>query len=222
MRKLLEGILDFQANRKTEYGQQDNQLANSQNPDALFITCSDSRVVPNVFASTNPGDLFVMRNVGNIVPNCCEHSGLSKSDDSEIAALEYAILFLSVKDIIVCGHSNCGAIQSICDGLKTDAAPHLQSWLNHAKESLDQSQHTIQFDEPWSLHDQVSQKNALLQVEHLKTYSFVQKALEAKTLSLHAWWFDLEHRNVYVFNPEENKFKVIDQQEKDRILAAHS
>ncbi|MCK5218199.1 carbonic anhydrase [bacterium] len=219
MRKLLEGILDFQAKREAGSELLFQKLSQGQNPDALFITCSDSRVVPNLLASTNPGDLFVIRNVGNVVPPCCEHSGYSQTDDSEIAALEYALIFLHIRDIIVCGHSNCGAIQSICSDADTHSAPHLKSWLGHAKQALNQFEPRLLFDKPWPAHDQISQKNVLLQLEHLKTYQLIQKALAEKKVSLHGWWFEIESRDIYTYRSEENKFKIIDNQEKDRILA---
>ncbi|MCK5241289.1 carbonic anhydrase [bacterium] len=218
MRKLLAGILDFHTKREAGSDLLFNQLAKQQNPDALFITCSDSRVVPNLLASTNPGDLFVIRNVGNVVPACCDHSGYSKTDDSEIAALEYALLNLKVKDIIICGHSNCGAIQAICDNTPLNTAPHLKSWLGHAKQALDTFDYPLLYDKDWSPFDRISQKNVLLQLEHLKTYEIVQSALRQKQTSLHAWWFDIEEVEIYAFNRDENKFKVINPAEAQHIL----
>ncbi|MCD4812335.1 carbonic anhydrase [bacterium] len=218
MRKLLEGILDFHAKREAGNDLLFKHLTARQQPDALFITCSDSRVVPNLLVSTNPGDLFVMRNVGNVVPACCDHSGYSKTDDSEIAALEYALNCLQVKDIIVCGHSNCGAIHAIYKNSTVKSAPHLNSWLSHAKDALDTFEHPLTFDKDWSVPDRISQKNVLLQIEHLKTYDIVQSALQKKQTALHAWWFDIEEVEIYSFNRDENKFKVINPAEAQYIL----
>ena len=126
MKKLIQGIVSFRQNLRPSYKERFAKLAQGQNPDALFIACSDSRVVPNLFASTDPGNLFVIRNVGNIIPPC-NATGLSIADESELAAIEYAIDVLKVKDIIICGHSDCGAINAILNGCPTDAMPHLQS-----------------------------------------------------------------------------------------------
>src|SRR4051812_40341649 len=115
MKKLRQGIVDFRKSRRPEYAATFARLALGQAPDALFVACSDSRVVPNLFASTEPGDLFVLRNVGNIVAPCGAH-GASESDESEGAALEFAILSLKVNDVIVCGHSECGAMRALTEG----------------------------------------------------------------------------------------------------------
>src|SRR3984885_10816693 len=116
MKKLVNGIVEFRKNLLPEYRQKFAKLAVEQKPDALFICCSDSRVAPNVFASTNPGDLFVIRNVGNIIPPCAGSDGHSVADESEAAAIEFAIKNLNVSDIIVCGHSECGAMQALIKG----------------------------------------------------------------------------------------------------------
>src|ERR1700737_3168510 len=104
MKKLIQGIVDFRQNLSEESRSLFAQLALGQKPDALFIACSDSRVAPNVFASTNPGDLFVLRNVGNLIPPAS-----SSQDCSASAVIEFSIFSLNVSDIIVCGHSECGA-----------------------------------------------------------------------------------------------------------------
>src|SRR5881394_3962269 len=104
MKKLVHGIVDFRKNVRPRYKDTFAQLALGQSPDTLFIACSDSRVVPNLFASTNPGDLFVVRNVGNLIPPC-DSKGVSIADESEAAAVEFAVLTLQVRDIVICGHS---------------------------------------------------------------------------------------------------------------------
>src|SRR5262245_49599711 len=106
MKKLIKGIAEFRKNLLPSYKDTFARLALGQAPDALFIACSDSRVVPNLFASTDPGDLFVVRNVGNIVPPWREQD-LREKSDSVGAAIEFAVNTLHVKDIIVCGHSEC-------------------------------------------------------------------------------------------------------------------
>src|SRR3954467_13818539 len=111
MKKLIQGIIDFRKGLTEESRALFAKLALGQKPDSLFIACSDSRVVPNLFASTNPGDRFVVRNIGNLIPP----KSLSLEDNSALAALEFSVLELNVTDIIVCGHSECGAIKMLCD-----------------------------------------------------------------------------------------------------------
>ena len=106
-------------------------LAQGQSPDALFITCSDSRVVPDLLASTDPGDLFVMRNVGNLIPPATVE-GASTGDLSEAGAIEYAILVLKVRNIVVCGHSECGAMKAAMAREPMPDTPNLAKWLHHS------------------------------------------------------------------------------------------
>src|SRR3954466_9946866 len=115
MWKLIRGIVDFRKNVRPAVKETFSRLALGQRPDTLFIACSDSRVVPNLFASSDPGDLFVIRNVGNLIPPCGVQ-GHSASDESEAAAIEFALQSLPVAQIIVCGHSECGAMDLLARG----------------------------------------------------------------------------------------------------------
>src|SRR5215471_10660567 len=112
MQKLIAGIVDFRERNLPKYAQRFQELAFGQAPDALFVTCSDSRVVPDLLASTHPGDLFTMRNVGNLVPPATAE-GVSTGDLSEASAVEYSVLVLKVSHIVVCGHSECGAMKAV-------------------------------------------------------------------------------------------------------------
>ena len=112
MRKLIKGIVEFREQMLPQYQERFRELALTQKPDALFITCSDSRVVPDLLASTDPGDLFTMRNVGNLIPPATL-DGASTGDLSEASAIEYAVLALKVANIVVCGHSGCGAMKAM-------------------------------------------------------------------------------------------------------------
>ena len=127
MRKLVKGIVDSEE-CSAELPGEVCRLALGQSPDTLFIACSDSRVVPNLFASTDPGNLFVVRNVGNLIP-VCGPDGLSSADESEAAAIEFALMNLKVTDIVVCGHSECGAMHALVQGREKLMAPNLRAWL---------------------------------------------------------------------------------------------
>jgi len=220
MRKLLRGIVDFRRTRRPEYAETFARLALGQAPDALFVACSDSRVVPNLFASTEPGDLFVVRNVGNIVAPCGEN-GASESDESEGAALEFSINTLRVQDVIVCGHSECGAMRALVDGREKLSLPHMRSWLRHAQPALERFQRAGSAD-GLAPHNQVGQLNVLLQLDHLRSYPFIRDAEREGRLALHAWWFDIANADVYAWHPSKAAWVLVDEQsiESGRRTAA--
>ena len=131
MHRLLMGIVEFRERLLPHYAERLRDLAYAQTPDTLFISCSDSRVVPDLLVSTHPGDLFTMRNVGNLVPTATAE-GLSTGDLSEASAIEYAVLVLKVSNIIVCGHSECGAMKAVLASDPPANTPNLSKWLHHA------------------------------------------------------------------------------------------
>ena len=210
MQKLIRGILEFRKTRRPEYAETFARLALGQKPDSLFVACSDSRVVPNLFASTEPGDLFVLRNVGNIV-SPCGPDGFSVSDESEAAALEFAIDTLKVRDVIVCGHSECGAIRALLDGGTGGAHPHLDAWLRHAAPALDAHRGGRRLPGAGSDLNNLSQLNVLAQCENLRSYAVVRDAEQAGRLRLHAWWFDIGKADVLLWNAARGRFDVLDE-----------
>ncbi len=218
MKKLVKGIVDFRQKTWPSYKDMFARLALGQSPDTLFIACSDSRVVPNLFASSDPGDLFVVRNVGNLIP-CCGADGHSSADESEAAAIEFAISQLGVKDIIVCGHSECGAMQALMRGRDSVASPNLKAWLRHAEPSLAHMGQPLGAGVEMSPENRLSQLNVLQQLEHLKSYPMVDEKIRQKKLGLHGWWFELKTASVYSFEEELNQFVLIDEKQAALILA---
>lgn len=216
MKKLIQGIVDFRAGLTQESRDLFAQLALGQKPDALFIACSDSRVVPNLFASKNPGDLFVLRNIGNLVPSA---DAPSKEDNSAIAVLEFALFRLQVANIIVCGHSECGAMQTITYGDDIHSCPHLACWLQHGEEALKKVRNGFVLDASLSEHNQVSQVNVLQQMEHIASYPFVRERLKQKQVRIHGWWFDIARADVYCYEQDQNQFVLIDENEAQLIIA---
>lgn len=212
MRKLIEGILDFRANRRLDYAGTFSRLAHGQSPDALYVACSDSRVVANVFASTEPGDLFVLRNVGNIIPPCSEAGCAPGAAAGAGAAVEFAVSTLGVADIIVCGHSSCGAMRALCAGAPPTGAPNLQSWLAFARPVLQRLRLDGPLDPDLPRHDQLSQLNVLAQLDHLRTYPVVNAAIAAGRLHLHGWWFDIANAEVEAFDDRARRFVPIDEE----------
>ncbi|MFH1263468.1 MAG: carbonic anhydrase [Pseudomonadota bacterium] len=219
MKKLLQGIIEFRQKVLPDYRETFTKLASGQTPDSLFIACSDSRVVPNLFASTNPGDLFVVRNVGNLIPPC-DSNGVSTADESEAAAIEFAVQTLQVRDIILCGHSECGAIQALIQGREHVTTPNLRAWLRHAERSLPKKGDNLLVEGPKEHHNFVSQLNVLQQIAHLKTYPSVQARTKEGKLRLHGWWFELSTANVYAYEDRLKRFVLIDEVEAERILKA--
>jgi carbonic anhydrase len=214
MKKLIQGIVDFRKNLTEENRALFAQLALGQKPDTLFIACSDSRVVPNLFASTNPGDLFVLRNIGNLIPPVSS----SDQDSSASAVIEFSIFSLNVSDIIICGHSECGAMQALSQGIDTLCCPHLASWLKYGKESLERVRKGFAIDPTLSEHNQISQMNVLQQMQHIATYPFIRERLQKKQIRIHGWWFDIAQASVYCYEKELNQFVLIDEREAKLIL----
>jgi carbonic anhydrase len=208
MKKLIRGILDFRKNVLPARREMFARLADGQQPDALFITCSDSRVAPNWFASTDPGDLFVVRNIGNIVPPC-DLDGHAEGETSVAAAIEFSQTTLTVKDIIVCGHSGCGAMQAICGGLDKLPSSNLKRWLAAGEKAL--MRFAPSPDSNLSREDALSQRNVLQQIENLKTYPIVRDKIARGELRIHAWWFSIAEGGVYAYDERRGQFVLIEE-----------
>jgi len=223
MQKLINGIIDFRNHSLSEYKAKFSKLAAGQSPDTLFIACCDSRVVPNVFASSDPGDLFVLRNIGNLIPPYKTGEERDETDMSVGAAIEFSLDVLKVKDIIICGHSECGAMATLmADGLNHGKS-FTNQWLTYAwpayKNFEQQTQHP-HLNPKLSKHNQLSQVNVLEQIVHMKTYPLVQEKIAKGAVRLHGWWFDLATADVHYYHPGRHEFMVIDQYSAKELLAS--
>jgi carbonic anhydrase len=207
MKKLINGILEFRKNLLATYRKEYAHLALGQAPDTLFIACSDSRVVPNLFASTNPGDLFVVRNVGNLVPP------YATADSSESAAIEFSLYTLPISEIVVCGHSECGAMHAVLAGAERVEQPSLRGWLRHCCPPSAVAHSTL------PPQNALAQANVLQQMRHLMTYPAVREGVEKGRIRLHGWYFDLATGDVYAYEPGLDAFALIDESEAARILS---
>jgi carbonic anhydrase len=193
--RLIHGVQRFYADRKHNDQRLFEFLAHKQDPHTLFITCSDSRIVPTEMTSSAPGDLFTVRNVGNYIP------GYEKNmPHGEAAALEFALTQLNITDIVVCGHANCGAIRA-CVSKKDSTETELQQWISMIRSQLDLSQ--SKDDNAFAMD------NVLNQITNLKKYPIVQSKLAADELTLHAWFFDFEQSKMYEWNEEAQQFLPI-------------
>jgi carbonic anhydrase len=185
MQDIIDGVLKFQRDAFPKRSELFRKLATSQNPSTLFIACSDSRVVPELLTQREPGDLFVIRNAGNIVPSYGpEPGGVS-------ATVEYAVAALGVTDVVICGHSDCGAMTAVATCKCLDHMPAVASWLRHA----DAAKVVNQAHEHASERDRVNamvRENVIAQLTNLKTHPSVALALEQGRLNLHGWVYDIE------------------------------
>jgi carbonic anhydrase len=218
MRRLIMGIVEFRERLLPQYEDRFRELATGQAPAALFITCSDSRLVPQVLASTGPGDLFTMRNVGNLVPPAMA-DGHSTGDVSEASAIEYAVLALNVSNIIVCGHSECGAMKTVIARSPLADAPNLTKWLRHAETAAFRLQHEGALDASCKPHDQLSQLNVLVQLENLMTYPLVHARVMSGTLRLIGWWFDIAGACMHTYERDSRSFVPIDRAVAERLIS---
>jgi len=175
-------------------------------------------VVPDLLASTHPGDLFTMRNVGSLVRPATA-DGISTGDLSEASAIEYAVLVLNVADIVVCGHSECGAMKAVLANSSRPETPNLNKWLHHAHAAAFRLEHEGELDAKLKSHDQFSQLNVLVQLEHLMSYAIVRDRVLAKTLRLSGWWFDVGSRSMYAYDRGTRSFEVIDREMAERLIA---
>lgn len=206
MQKLVQGIHNFQKEifpRKQELFE---QLREGQQPLALFITCSDSRIDPSLLTQTEPGELFILRNAGNIVPPYGAVQG------GEAATIEYAVAVLGVKDIIICGHSQCGAMGGLLAPDQLGNLPAVRSWLSHAESThrIIEENYTHITDPEAKLTATV-EENVLVQVEHLRTHPTVAAALARRSLNVHAWVYKFETGQVFAFDPEISQYIPMEQ-----------
>ncbi len=218
MKKLINGIINFRKNFLHEYRNRFSKLVAGQLPDALLITCCDSRVVPNILVSTNPGDLFVLRNIGNLVPPY-QADYQHNTDTSVVAAIEFAVFTLKVSDIIICGHSECGAVSALLDKQFSSDNGALKTWLKYAEPAYKKFQQGLLIDSNLAPHNRLSRINVIQQLDHLQTYPCIAERLQAGTLRTHGWWFDLATANIYHHEPETENFILIDDKKAAKIFS---
>jgi carbonic anhydrase len=174
-------------------------------------------VVPDLLVSTHPGDLFTLRNVGNLIPPATV-DGLSTGDVSEANAIEYSVLVLKVRNIVVCGHSECGAMKAVLTRNPKLKAPNLDKWLCNAHAAAFRLEHEGALNVALKPHDQLSQLNVLVQLEHLMSYPIVREQVAAGVLHLSAWRFDIANGDMYAFESASKLFEIIDRQEAERLV----
>ncbi|MBE0499750.1 MAG: carbonic anhydrase [Campylobacterales bacterium] len=207
--ELIEGNEVF---KKSYFKKHEKELLDlvhmGQHPKALFIGCADSRVVPNLITQTSPGELFVLRNVGNFV------APYKPDEDyhSTAAGIEYAVTALEVSEIIICGHTHCGAISSLYTEVEGKSFIHTKKWLtlgNKAKSlALLALGKSAEKEELLRLTEKLS---VVFQIEHLLTYPYVKEKVDAGTLHIHGWLYDIENGGIEYYDPDEHAFKSLSE-----------
>ena len=170
-----------------------------QQPETLFITCSDSRVVPNLITNAAPGELFIVRNVGNVVPTADLPGGTA-------AAIQYAVEVLNVENVIVCGHTQCGALKAILDPESVAHLEYVRRWVKSTigvKQLIDEKYSHLSGEQKLTA---AIQENVLAQLEHLREYPFVARRMDAGKLHLNGWIFDVGKGEVFDYDPEHGVF----------------
>jgi len=205
MQKLIQGIHRFQQESFRPLQGLFEQLSRGQNPETLFITCSDSRIDPNLLTRSKPGDLFILRNAGNIVPPHGAASG------GEAATIEFAVAALGVRDIIVCGHSHCGAMKGLLQPEQVASLPAVSSWLSHAETTRRIVQANYGHLEGDRLLTATVEENVLVQLENLRTLPAVASRLVRGGLHLHGWVYKIETGEVFAYDLSCGQFVPVVQ-----------
>jgi carbonic anhydrase len=200
MQRLIQGIHQFQQDGFGRLQTLFQELAKGQNPETLFITCSDSRIDPSLLTRSNPGDLFILRNAGNIVP---PHGAVR---GGEAATIEFAVAALGVKDLIVCGHSHCGAMKGLLepDGLRD--LPAVGEWLSHAETTRRIMRENYSHLQGAALLTATIEENVLVQLENVRTLPSVAARLKRGNLRLHGWVYKIETGEVFAFDVASGQF----------------
>jgi carbonic anhydrase len=200
MKAIIEGVCSFRENEFKEHRELFQTLAHGQHPRYLFITCSDSRIVPHLVTDSGPGDLFVIRNAGNIVPPA------SAGPSGEAASIEYAVAVLKVKHLIVCGHSHCGAMAALFMPEHLEALPAVKGFLKHAE----QVRRTMRAKYPRLEGEervlQAVKENVLVQLGHIRSMASVSAAVKRGELQTHGWVYLMDEGEVLSYDATSRQF----------------
>jgi carbonic anhydrase len=199
MDEIIAGVRSFQRDVYPQNWELFERLARGQSPDALMITCSDSRVDPYLLTQAQPGKLFELRNAGNIVPRYGQLVG------GVTATIEFAVVALGVPNIIVCGHSGCGAMAGLLNADQLRGMPRVAEWLKHAAVVRDSMAAAGQLDAPDALERAV-EANVIVQLDHLRTHPSVAESLNAGRINLHGWVYHIATGEVTSYDAGQQRF----------------
>lgn len=212
MQKLIDGYQKFRHQVFPQMKDRFHLLANLQKPDTLFITCADSRIVPSLILQTEPGDLFLCRTAGNVVPpHGYMPGGVS-------ATVEYAVEVLHVRHIVVCGHSDCGAVKAVFEQPDLTRLPLTAKWLGLMEPAWKRLDAVTAASD--SRYAALIYANVLVQVENLKTHPEVAKRIAAGTLQVHGWFYDILSGAIEAWDEESRRFVPLESQGTETAPAA--
>jgi carbonic anhydrase len=201
VKKLIRGLDKFRQTYVSSHQELLGQLAHAQKPRVLFVACSDSRVDPTLITDTDMGELFVIRNAGNIIPPYGAANG------GEGATIEYAISALDIEQVVVCGHSNCGAMKGLLklNKLQKDM-PLVYDWLKHAESTRRLVMENYAHYNDEDLMDMLVAENVLIQIDNLKTYPIVRTRLHQGRLKIYAWVYNIETGEVLAYDARTHTY----------------
>ncbi len=206
MQRLIDGYARFRTKVFPQHSKLFERLAKGQQPQALFICCSDSRVMPEMVMQCDPGDLFPCRNAGNLVPPPTETgSGVA-------ATVEYAIRVLKIADVVVCGHSDCGAMKGILQSEHMEELPVVRSWLEHAGPLSTWLTRVLKDGTSMSFEQRLqvlTEANVILQMHNLRLHPAVDEGLKRGDLKLHGWMYDIGSGGIRSFDSEVGEFRSL-------------
>jgi len=211
--KILSGISRFEHEIYPKQRALFRKLAGGQRPRILFITCADSRIDPNLITQAEPGELFICRNVGNIVPPHALHAG------GTTAAIEYAVGALKVSHIVICGHTDCGAMKGALRPEELKEFPHVHDWLSHcdaAMRNIKENHADVPENKKLGL---LIEQNVLAQLQHLKTHPYVVSHMNAGKVAVHGWVYDIERGKITTYNETSGRFEALPKTGDGEVVA---
>jgi len=208
MKILFDGVKEFSRSDFEKNKELFKRISESHNPHTLFIGCSDSRVVPDMITKSLPGDLFVIRNIANVVP----YYRPSTDYLATTSAIEYAITVLNVENIVVCGHSNCGGCKALfLSDEEMDKIPHTRKWLELARDAKKKAEEIVShIGVDSGMEWLVEQENIVEQMNHLLSYPCVEERYEKGALNIYGWYYEIGTGTIYNYNKIEKTFEKIE------------
>jgi carbonic anhydrase len=206
MDRLFKGYMKFRRDDFDSHRELFRQLGRTQQPHTLFVGCSDSRVVPNLITSTHPGELFIVRNVANIIPPYRQ----TEEYVATTSAVEYAVQVLGVDSIVVCGHSNCGGCAAMnLPHEQLEHLPHVRKWLEVSREVRGRVDRLMTGDSPEEREWLTEQVNILVQMKNLLTYPYIKERYDGGELNIYGWYYIIETGEIFNFNDEKAEFELL-------------
>ncbi|MEZ5352273.1 MAG: carbonic anhydrase [Bryobacteraceae bacterium] len=212
MKKLIEGVARFQREVYPTHRTLFKDLASSQNPRWLFITCADSRIDPSLLTQTRPGELFICRNAGNIVPAYGHPGGIT-------ATIEYAVMALEVRHIVVCGHSDCGAMKGILCPDSVKDMPTVAQWLRFGDSARMMVEENYSHLVGEAQLRALTEQNVVAQIDNLRTHPAVSSRIRQKRLQIHGWFYDIGDGSMKEYLPQKEAFVELTPEKMEEIYS---